>query len=161
MISSGIIITLLIFQFIKIMIDLVIRGCALYTLYGWSMKLLAAFFSSVTHLLVALSKDNTTQNIRKSAREEFELKEVIVQRPTISNPIIKNSTIQRRVEFELPPPTTSKFQKLRLLTPFPSSAPRNDAQSLPLPPRPCPAPINYAQPQNKNLSTKVFIFAID
>ena len=57
------------------------------------MKLLGAFFSSVTHLLVVLNKDNTTQNIRKSATEEFELKEVIVQRPTISNPIIKNSTI--------------------------------------------------------------------
>ena len=94
--SSGIIMTFLIFQFIKIMIDLVIRGCALHTLYGWSMKLLGAFFSSVTHLLVVLNKDNTTQNIRKSSREEFELKEVIVQRPTISNPIIKNSTIQRR-----------------------------------------------------------------
>ena len=73
MISSGILMTLLIFQFIKITIDLVIRGCALHTLYGWSMKLLGAFFSSVTHLLVALSKDNTTQNIRKSARGEFEL----------------------------------------------------------------------------------------
>ena len=122
---------------------LVIRGCALHTLYGWSMKLVGAFFSSVTHLLVVLNKNNTTQNIRKSAREEFELKEVIVQRPTISNPIIQNSTIQRRVEFELPPPT-SKFQKLRPLPPIPSSSPITNAQS-----------------QKKNLRTEVSIFAIE
>ena len=54
MISSGIVMTLLICQFIKVMIDLIIRGCALRALYGWSMKLLRAFFSSVTHLLVVL-----------------------------------------------------------------------------------------------------------
>ena len=108
------------------------------------MKLLGAFFSSVTHLLVVLSKDNTTQNIRKSAIEEFELKEVIVQRPTISNPIIKNSTIQGRIEFELPPSTTSNFQKLRPLPPITSSPPITNAQS-----------------QKKNLPTEVSIFAIE
>ena len=108
------------------------------------MKLLGAFCNSVTHMLVVLNKDNTTQNIRKSAREEFELKEVIVQRPTISYPIIKNSTIQRRVEFELPPPTTSKFQKIRPLPPIPSSPPKTNAQS-----------------QKKNLPTEVSIFAIE
>ena len=40
MISSGIIMTLVIFQFIKIMMDLIMRGCALHALYGWLMKLL-------------------------------------------------------------------------------------------------------------------------
>ena len=64
MISSGIIMTLVICQFIKIIIDLIIRGCALHELYGWSMKLLGAFFSLVTHLLVVLNKENTTQNIK-------------------------------------------------------------------------------------------------
>ena len=106
MISSGIIMTVIIWQLIKMTIDLIIRGCALHALYGWSMKLLEAFFSSVTHLLVVLNKKNTTQNTRKQTREEFELQEVIVQevivhRPTISNPIQKNSTIQRKVEFKI------------------------------------------------------------
>ena len=89
MISSGIIMTLVICQVIKIMIDLIIRRCALHALYGWSMKLLGAFFSSVTHLLGVLNKENTTQNIRKPAREVLELKEIVINRPTISNPILR------------------------------------------------------------------------
>ena len=77
--------TVIIWQLIKMTIDLIIRGCALRALYEWSMKLLGAFFSSVTHLLVVLNKKNTTQNTRKQTREEFELQEVIVHRATISN----------------------------------------------------------------------------
>ena len=61
MISSRIIMTVIIWQLIKMMIDLIIRGCALHALYGWSMKLLGAFFSSVTHLLVVLNKKNTLE----------------------------------------------------------------------------------------------------
>ena len=56
MISSGIIMTLIICQFIKIMIDLIIGGCAVHALYGWSMKLLGAIFSWVTHLLMVLKR---------------------------------------------------------------------------------------------------------
>ena len=141
MISSGIIMTLVICQFIKIMIDLIIRGCALY---GWSMKLLGAFFSSVTHLLVVLNKENTTQNIRKPAGEELQLKEIVINRPTISNPILKNSTVQKRIEFELPPPETPKFQKFRPQPCIPSSVPVTDIQS-----------------PKKNLSTGVAIFTIE
>ena len=126
MIISGIIMTLVISQFIKIMIGLIIRGCALHALYGWSMKLLGAFFSSVTHLLVVLNKENTTQNIRKPVGEELELKKIVINRPTITNPILKNSTVQRRVEFEIPPRKTSKFKKFRPLHPIPSSVPITD-----------------------------------
>ena len=109
------------------MIDLIIRGCALHALYEWSMKLLGAFFSSVRHLLVVLNKKNTPQNIRKPAGEELELQKVVINRPTISNPILRNSTIQRMIEFELPPPQTPKFPKLRPLPPRPSSVPINEA----------------------------------
>ena len=129
MISSENIMTLVICQFIKITIDLIIRGCALHALYGWSMKLLGAFFSSVTHLLVVLNKENTTQNIRKPAGEEFELQEIVINTPTISNPILPNSTIQWMVEFKLPPPETPKLTKFRPLLAILSSAPITDAQS--------------------------------
>ena len=74
----------------------------------------------------------------------MELQEIVISRPTISNPTLKNSTIQRRVEFELSPPETPKFQKLRPLPPIPSSSPVKDAQS-----------------QTKNLSTEVSIFTIE
>ena len=144
MTSSGIIMTLAICPFIKIMIDLIIRGCALHALYGWSMKLLGAFFSSVTHLLLVLNKENTTQNIRKPAGEELELKDIVINRPTISNPILKNSAVQRRVEFELSPPKTPKFLNFRPLPPIPSSVPITDIQS-----------------PKKNFSTEVAIFTIE
>ena len=125
------------------MIDLIIRGCALHALYGLSMKLLGAFFSSVTHLLVVLNIKNTIQNVRKLAGEKLELQEIVINRPTISNPILKNSTIQRRVEFELLP-ETPKFKKFR-----------------PLPPIPFFAPITDAQSSKKNLSKEVSIFTIE
>ena len=108
------------------------------------MKLLGAFFSSVTQLLVVLNKKNTTQYIRKQAGEEFELKEVVINRPTISNPILTNLMIQRRVEFEVPLPVTQKFQKFRPLPRIPSSDPITDTQS-----------------PKKNLSTDVSIFTIE
>ena len=115
MIISGIIMTLVICQLIKIMIDLIIRGCALHLLYGWSMEVLRAIFSSVTHLFVVLNKGNTIQNIRKPAGEELELKEIVINRPTISNPIQRNSTVQRRVEFELPPPKMSFYNEINII----------------------------------------------
>ena len=144
MISSGIM-SLIICQFIKIMIDLIIRGCALHaSVVSRSMKLLGAIFSSVTHLLIVLNKENTIQNIRKPAGEELELKEIVINRPTISNPILKNSRVQRRVEFELPAPKTPKLKKLRPLPPIPSSVPITDIQS-----------------PEENLSTEVAIFTIE
>ena len=71
--------------------NLVIRGC----------ETTRSLFTSVTHLLVVLNKNNATQNRTRTAREEFELQEVIVQRPPITNSILKNSTIQKKVEFEI------------------------------------------------------------
>ena len=109
----------------------------------WMVNESTRSFLQFSHKLVVLNKENTTQNIRKPAGEELELQEIVINRPTISNPILKNTTLQRRAKFELPPPEKPKFQKLRPLPPIPSSAPITDAQS-----------------QQKNLSTEVSIFAI-
>ena len=97
-----------------------------------------------SHTLVILNKENTTQNIRNPVGEELELNEIVINRTTISNPILKKSTVQRRVEFELPPPKTPKFQKLRPQPLIPSSVPITDIQS-----------------PKENLSTEVAIFTIE
>ena len=110
----------------------------------WMVNETTRSFLQFSHTLLVLNKENTTQNIRKPAGEELELKEIVMNRPTISNPILKNSTVQRRVEFELPSPKTPKFQTFRPLSPIPSSVPITDIQS-----------------PKKNLSTEVTIFTIE
>ena len=77
----------------------------------WMVNEATRSYLQLSHTLTDGIKENTIQNIRKPAGEELELKEIVINRPTISNPILTNSTVQRRVEFELPPPKTPKFQK--------------------------------------------------
>lgn len=52
--TAGIIGVFLIIKAIKAIIDILIHGYALHTIYGWSIHLIGAFFSSVTHLLMHL-----------------------------------------------------------------------------------------------------------
>lgn len=55
-ISAGLIGILIICRGIKLIIDTVIHGYALHTVYGWSLYLLGAIWDSVTNLLLHLSK---------------------------------------------------------------------------------------------------------
>lgn len=57
-ISSGVIGIILVCHFIKLIVDAIIRGYTLHTLFGWSMRLLAALFASTTYLLVHLGRRN-------------------------------------------------------------------------------------------------------
>ena len=41
--------------------------------------------------MTPLNEENTTQNIRKPAGEELELQEIVINRPTMSNPILKTA----------------------------------------------------------------------
>lgn len=43
---------MIIIQLLKLMIDTVIRGYTLHSIYGWSIHLLGALFASITALLV-------------------------------------------------------------------------------------------------------------
>lgn len=57
-VSAGIIGILMILRGIKLIIDTIIHGYALHTVYGWSLYLIGAFWDSVTYLLLHLSKGN-------------------------------------------------------------------------------------------------------
>ena len=54
--SAGIIAIIMLIQFFKTLIDIIIQGYALYSVYGWSIHLLGAIWSSVTNLLLHLAK---------------------------------------------------------------------------------------------------------
>lgn len=54
--SAGVLAIILIARLVKLLVDTVIHGYALHTVYGWSIQLLGALWSSVTHLLLHLAK---------------------------------------------------------------------------------------------------------
>ncbi|KYQ53829.1 hypothetical protein ALC60_05453 [Trachymyrmex zeteki] len=52
--STGVLAIFIIIRVVKLIIDTMIHGYALHTVYGWSLHLLGAVWSSVTHLLLHL-----------------------------------------------------------------------------------------------------------
>ncbi|KYQ49650.1 hypothetical protein ALC60_11283 [Trachymyrmex zeteki] len=52
--SAGVLAIFIIVRIVKLIIDTMIHGYALHTVYGWSLHLLGAVWSSVTHLLLHL-----------------------------------------------------------------------------------------------------------
>lgn len=53
--SAGIMAIFIIIRLFKLIIDTLIHGYALHTIYGWSLHLLGAVWSSVTHLLLHIA----------------------------------------------------------------------------------------------------------
>lgn len=54
--SAGVLAVFIIIRVVKLVIDTIIHGYALHSVYGWSMHLLGAIWSSVTHLLLHLGR---------------------------------------------------------------------------------------------------------
>ena len=73
--SSIIIMLIIIGHIFKLIFDAVIRGYTLHNIYGFSIYLLGAIFSSITHLLVLLY--NRRQNTKQRPNNE-ELREIRV-----------------------------------------------------------------------------------
>lgn len=59
--SAGVLAIFVIVRSIKLIIDTVIHGYALHSIYGWSIHLLGAVWSSVTNLLLHLGKPVRTE----------------------------------------------------------------------------------------------------
>ncbi|XP_025985770.2 uncharacterized protein LOC113002854 [Solenopsis invicta] len=55
--SAGVLAIFIIIRVVKLIIDTLIHGYALHSVYGWSMHLLGAVWSSVTHLLIHLGRE--------------------------------------------------------------------------------------------------------
>ncbi|KYN00578.1 hypothetical protein ALC62_08647 [Cyphomyrmex costatus] len=54
--SAGVLAIFIIIRTVKLVIDTLIHGYALHTMYGWSLHLVGAVWSSVTHLLLHLGR---------------------------------------------------------------------------------------------------------
>ncbi|KYN00131.1 hypothetical protein ALC62_09092 [Cyphomyrmex costatus] len=59
--SAGILAIFIIIRVVELIIDTMIHGYALHTMYGWSLHLIGAVWSSVTHLLLHLGRRKDTK----------------------------------------------------------------------------------------------------
>lgn len=67
--SAGIIAIFMIIRIIKLVIDTIVHGYALHSIYGWSLHLLGALWSSITHLLVHLGTRRAPRQPQRSLEE--------------------------------------------------------------------------------------------
>jgi hypothetical protein len=96
---------------IKLIIDTIIHGYALHTVYGWSIHLIGALWDSVTHLLLHLAKGTATSQTKQTG-----------QGPSPSSPnepdvengqhmgIIKQQDLPRRLYPDVPKVETSRAE---------------------------------------------------
>lgn len=68
--SAGVIGIYFCIRTIKLVIDTIIHGYAIHTIYGWSLHLLGAFWDSVTNLILHLSRKSKKENTSKTKEEE-------------------------------------------------------------------------------------------
>ncbi|XP_050456773.1 uncharacterized protein LOC126854258 [Cataglyphis hispanica] len=59
----GILVVIIKIRIIKIIVDTAIHGYALHTAYGWSLHLLGAIWSSLTHLLLHLARGSINKDV--------------------------------------------------------------------------------------------------
>jgi len=65
--SAGVLDICIIVRFIKLIIDTIIHGYTLYSIYGCGIHFLAAIWSSVTHFLLHLGKSIKETEMKKSS----------------------------------------------------------------------------------------------
>jgi len=76
-VSAGIIGLYISARIIKLILDTIVHGYALHTVYGWLMFLIGVIWDSLTNLLLHLGKERrTNKNIAASAPDELEFKEI-------------------------------------------------------------------------------------
>lgn len=72
--SAGVIGIFIVFRLVKLIIDTVLHGYAIYSLYGFSLHLLGAIWNSVTQLLLHLANqaDEKKEELKRESQEERE-----------------------------------------------------------------------------------------
>ncbi|XP_070516614.1 uncharacterized protein [Cardiocondyla obscurior] len=73
--SAGIIGIYFCIRTMKLIIDTVIHGYALHTIYGWSLHLIGAFWDSVTNLLIHLAQRKNHEEEKKITRNQEDNKQ--------------------------------------------------------------------------------------
>lgn len=68
--SAGVIGIIIVSRFVKLIIDTIIHGYALYSLYGFSLHLIGAIWNSVTQLLLFLGQQEQNRVQREQNEQE-------------------------------------------------------------------------------------------
>lgn len=76
--SAGVLAIFLIARLVKLIVDSVIRGYAIHSIYGWSIHLIGAVWSSITHLLIHLGGKRQSHRQEEIKRDD-QVREVLVQ----------------------------------------------------------------------------------
>lgn len=96
-ISAGFIGIFLVIKAVKLILDTIVHGYALHTVYGWSIYLIGAIWDSVTHLLLHLKTNipgkRRPENVKKYENdEEIEVSELNpIGHPERNNPELTNA----------------------------------------------------------------------
>ncbi|KYQ60585.1 hypothetical protein ALC60_00358 [Trachymyrmex zeteki] len=93
--SAGLLAIFIIIRVVKLVIDTMIHGYALHTVYGWSLHLLGAIWSSVTHLLLHLggsqrTKPTSPEDDVPAERRSFTEDHALPQNPSVSESAREN-----------------------------------------------------------------------
>ncbi|KMQ87930.1 hypothetical protein RF55_12661 [Lasius niger] len=117
--TAGIFGIMVIIRIIKLVIDTAIHGCALRTVYGWSMHLLGAIWSSLTHLLLLLARvvsvnRNNNNDDNKSPSAPEKPPPLPTQPPALIEIPKPNENARSNIESTIInfPPDTTQFRHL-------------------------------------------------
>lgn len=105
--SAGVLAIFILVRLIKLIVDTIIHGYALHSVYGWSLHLLGAIWSSVTHLLLHLAGPRRENDARKQDEEAF-------IPPTIGPPSQPHSASEARTRTPTAPmPSESASENIK------------------------------------------------
>lgn len=97
--SAGVLGIILIFRLAKLVIDTIIHGYALHSMYGWSLHLLGAIWTSITNLLLHLGRPPNTQRSRAEFKEEAEQGNQLITPPLDSGASKSDSVTANKSDF--------------------------------------------------------------
>lgn len=107
--SAGILGIILILRLAKLVIDTIIHGYALHSMYGWSLHLLGAIWTSITNLLLHLGRSpNNQQNKAASDEDTSQEKSTAIQPSQIKGTTDESVTPNRNIFVE-----TTDTERLR------------------------------------------------
>lgn len=92
--TAGILGIFVVVRIIKIIIDTLIHGYALHSVYGWSLHLIAAIWGSFTNLLLHLGRTRGNENMTKANQPGIELHDIEQARPDTPHPKRRNKDLE-------------------------------------------------------------------
>lgn len=96
--SAGVLGIMIIARFIRLLVDTIVHGYTLHTVYGWSLHMLGALFGSITHLLVHMGSNRSKEpdpEANNLAEENQQNLSPIYQIPSSNQPLSRTTETYR------------------------------------------------------------------